>query len=53
MEVWDCYPLTVPMIRELAESMGYTFKEEGLSRRTAAKVLVFTPPPPKKRRLEL
>jgi hypothetical protein len=53
VEVWDACPLTKPMIKELASSMGYAFVEDGLSRRNAAKVLVFTPPKPKQRRLDL
>jgi hypothetical protein len=53
VEVWDAYPLTKPMIKELASSMGYTFIEDGHSRKNAAKVVVFKPPKPKQRRLDL
>jgi hypothetical protein len=53
VEVWDCHPLTKPMIKELASSMGYKYVEDSLSRKNAAKVLVFTPPKPKQRRLNL
>jgi hypothetical protein len=53
VEVWDAHPLTKPMIKELASSMGYTFIEDGHSRKNAAKVVVFTPPKPKQRRLNL
>jgi hypothetical protein len=53
VEVWDCHPLTIPMIKEVAASMGYRYTEDGLSRRNAAKVLRFKPPKPKQRRLEL
>jgi hypothetical protein len=53
VEVWNCYPLTIPMIRALAESMGYKYTEYGFSRVNGARVLRFTPPKPKQRRLEL
>ncbi|MFC0113127.1 hypothetical protein [Kibdelosporangium aridum] len=53
VEIWDCHPLTVPMIKELAESKGYRYSGTGFSRRTGAKTLEFVPPKPKKRRLDL
>lgn len=53
VEIWDAYPLTIPMIKDVAESMGYKYTEDGHSRRNGAKVLRFTPPKPKQRRLSL
>ena len=53
VEVWDCYPLSIPMIKELASGMGYTFTDESLSRRNAAKTVDFKPPEPKSRSLDL
>lgn len=53
VEIWDCHPLTIPMIKELASSMGYVYIEDSHSRKNAAKVLVFKPPKPKPRRLDL
>ncbi|CAM3569382.1 hypothetical protein KIPE111705_14605 [Kibdelosporangium persicum] len=53
VEIWDCHPLTIPMIREVAESMGYEYTGDSLNRRNAAKSLVFKPPKPKQRRLNL
>jgi hypothetical protein len=53
VEIWDCHPLTIPMIKEVAHSAGYEYVEQSHSRKNAAKVLVFRPPKPKKRRLSL
>jgi hypothetical protein len=53
VEIWDCHPLTIPMIKDVAESMGYKYTEDGHSRRNAAKVLRFAPPKAKPRRLNL
>jgi hypothetical protein len=53
VEIWDCHPLTIPMIKEIAASMGYQYTGDGLSRRNAAQVLRFKPPKPKQRRLSL
>jgi hypothetical protein len=53
VEIWNCHPLTIPMIKDLAESMGYQYTEDGFSRVNGARVLRFTPPKPKQRRLEL
>ena len=53
VEVWDCHPLSMPMIKELATDKGYTFTEESFSRRNGARVLRFKPPKPKSRSLDL
>lgn len=53
VEIWDAYPLTIPMIKELAQSMGYQYTDMSHSRRNGARVLLFKPPKPKQRRLNL
>jgi hypothetical protein len=53
VEVWDCHPLSIPMIKELALSKGYAFTEESFSRRNGARILRFKPPKPKSRSLDL
>jgi hypothetical protein len=44
VDIWDCHPLTVPMIKDLAESQGFRFHEENYSRQNGARVLRFSKP---------
>jgi len=53
VEIWDCRPMTIPMIISLAESRGYTFVKASSSRRNGARTLRFRPPERESRSLSL